>query len=268
MATKFVEGRDWKRLDYVGMQGNLHVYSAICLHCHLCFKSHRSIATHALLCPRYPPNMEKKSSSLPEKILKHRIEKNELQYLVHWKNPSEKDSWVPFSKLENAHDALKAYWSKELPPLDPIPKKAYTKGKNSKSQDISEENDDDPASSGDEMESHNSDFSSPAVNSPSEKETTKNQVIVYGANQVCVETQTRKRYATRKRKNIEVLDVEKDGDDLKWTISIGGKIQTLSNAEMKMNYLNTVINFYESNTSFIAPCEKLQDSVVNMLRNK
>ena len=260
MATKFIEGKDWKKLDYVGMQGNLHIYTAICLHCHLCFKSHRSIATHALLCPLYPPNMEKKSNHVVEKIIKHKIENNDLSYLVHWKNQKEKDSWVLSTKLENAHAALREYWNTELPPIDPVPRKFSSKGKNSKSRESSEDNQEDEDD--DLVDDSDSDTanSSPSPNDKSNA----NKVVVYAENQVCVETQTRKKDAPRSRKHVEVLDVVRFGDDLRWTIVVSGKTKELSNAEMKMKYLPAVVNFYESNTSFTAPCEKLHDSVTSL----
>ena len=285
MTTKFIEGKDWKRLDFVEKQGNLHVYSAICLHCHACFMSHRSIPTHAPLCPKYPPNIKKlqEDKAAIDKIVKHQVVNNELQYLVKWTNPNTPDSWIPASKLEKSHDVLQLYWYKLYPPPKKSSQKQKSKQKESSSsesetEEPEETEEEKPVEKDSEEEKEIKKKGKKKEKEPKKEQKvhkTKQKIdkkikkqIQYPENSVCTETQTIIKQVPKPKRFVDILYVTRHGDDLIWTVSINGNQMELSNSEMKAKYLPTLINFYETNTSFAAPPKAFNDSMLALFHRR
>ena len=162
--------------------------------------------------------MESSSSDVPEneyeveKVLNHKQIGNRMKYYVKWKGyDSSENTWEPESNLQNAQEKILEYWNSKSDGNNTKQKRTATASEKPKPEAKNKE-------------------------TKGNTKTNKNQLELSSA-------------AEAKNKKVRIVSVIND-NGLYWACLIDNKKRLISNEEMKKNYLEHLLKYYETHITF------------------
>ena len=260
---EFLEGRDWRKLYVISSKASRKTYCAICLHCFSFYSNHRSVPKHGKMCPYFnhtndPGNVNQSKQIDPnriEKIIKHRIFKNHLQYCVKWKGkPASSNTWEDMDDLLDAKSHVKEYWasiSRDYPfaSEDDSQHSSASDSESTDSDTSSSDSSDSDTSSDDDSDEDSSDDSQKVSSDESDAKSKAPSYNEEPAEPVPVEYTTTE---VQTDPSIKILAAVYENNQLKWMVNMHGQQKILTNEEVKEHYLSELVSFYESCLEFTA----------------